>query len=82
MSFFMACRAGVVTQLVEPVLFGCDEEIPGQQRADAHQEKDEVHHIVRVVRRATGCQRSSGMLLGEQWGGVTPHGLILRTLFT
>lgn len=25
-----------VAQFVDPVVFGCDEEVPGQQGADAH----------------------------------------------
>lgn len=32
----------VVTQFVEPVVFGCYEEVPGQQGADAHQKEDDV----------------------------------------
>lgn len=43
MRFLLTSRAGVVTELVQPVLFGCDEDIPGQQRTNAHQEEDDVH---------------------------------------
>lgn len=66
MRFLLSGGTGVVTELVEPVLFGCDEDIPGQQRADAHQKEDDVHQIVRVLRAVTSRQGPRRLLSGEQ----------------
>ncbi len=67
MRFLLTSGAGVVTEFVEPVLFGCDEHIPGQQRADAHQKEDDVHQIVGVLRAVTGPQGPCRVLSGKQW---------------
>lgn len=46
-----------VAQLVQPVVFGCNEEVPRQQGADAHQEEDDVNQTVRVLWTVAHSQR-------------------------
>lgn len=61
-----------VAQFVEPVVFGGYEEVPGQQGADAQEEKDDVDKTVRVLwavahgqwhRRMFGQQGRRGALV-------------------
>lgn len=56
-----AAVMSAVTQFVQPVVFGCYEEVPGQQGADAHQKEDDVHQIVRVLWTVAFGQRRRGM---------------------
>lgn len=58
MLLLLAAVVGAVTQFVEPVVFGCYEEVPGQQGADAHQKENYVHQIVRVLWTVAHCQRN------------------------
>lgn len=57
MCLCAAAMMSVVTELVEPVVFGCYEEIPRQQGADAHQKEDRVHQTVRVLWTVAYSQR-------------------------
>lgn len=50
-----------VTEFVKPVMFGCYEEIPRQQGANAQQKKDHVHQTVRVLWTVAYGQRHWGM---------------------
>lgn len=52
-----AAAMSVVTQFVEPVVFGCYEEVPGQQGANAHEKEDDVHQTVRVLWAVAHGQR-------------------------
>lgn len=75
----IAAAMSVVTQLVEPVVFGCYEEVPGQQGADAHQKEDDVYQTVRVLWAVAHGQRHWGMF-GQEWcrGALVLALLILR----
>lgn len=57
MLLLLATVVGAVTQFVQPVVFGCYEEVPGQQGADAHQKENDVHQIVRVLWTVAHRQR-------------------------
>ena len=80
----------MVTQLVHPVVFGGDEEVPGQQGADAHQEEGDVHQAVGVPgavphgqrhtrRRAAFAQERSA--IGGGGGGALKVLAVLLLLF-
>lgn len=65
-----AAGMSVVTQFVEPVMFGCYEEVPGQQGANAHQKEDDVHQTVRVLWSVAHSQRHCGMFGQELCRGT------------
>lgn len=66
----IAAGMSVVGQFVEPVVFGCYEEVPGQQGANAHQKEDDVHQTVRVLWSVAHSKRHCGMSGQELWRGT------------
>lgn len=76
-----AAVARAVAQFVEPVVFGGDEEVPGQQGADAQEEKDDVDKTVRVLRAVAHGQRHGGVFGQERrTGAVVIDFLVLGRL--